>query len=682
MAGRDLFADRPSLPSGRNLFEVQVESRIGTDLPATQPQPSAAIASQPPAPIAQPFTTTDPSEDIGAAESLLIGLGKGFTDIGRGVGLIDPETPLEKRAFEQLEERQPVSTFVGEIAGQALPFVPLALGAELAVPALAAKSALGIGATQVARVAAQGLVGGAEGAIIAEGTGQDPLAGAGIGGTLAASIEAVSPLAGRAVAAIFRKVTGNPPKGALVTPDGRPTPELQSVLDEKQISFDEFTNEAVEELQKTAPASAEEATRQAFLESQGLTGAAAPTQAQITRGADEFQAQQEAAKTSTRVRQVIESQEGVLSSRFDNAIIDTLGQSTSDTAPVIDAVVTKATVLDKRIGELYNQTREAASGAKNIRFESLASQLRAKAPSNEATQGAVKAITGDLQARGILDENMKVAGRISVETAEEARKFMNSLFDPQIPFRNEVIRGLKESLDNDVFRSAGDDIFNQARKAKADFEKELSRAGISKFDKRKTNLVRDLLENKINPDTFVNDVIRGKRYRASDLNQLKQYTQKEFPQAWQDLRAETLQSIKDNAFKGPIDAQGNQALTRAALESELKKIGTQKLNVIFEPRELQFLKDLSKVAELREPVRGTALGKGPSAQAIAKLEKTLKDIPILGQLVDFIDVDVAGRAVVKAKPRQIEREVGELQRGLTTGAAALAAPVAISQQNQ
>jgi hypothetical protein len=636
------------------------------------------------APAKQVDTIPDisPAEGVGSAEALLIGLGKGFTDIGRGVGLLDPETPLEKQAFEQLEERRPVSTFVGEIAGQALPFVPIALGAELAVPALAAKSALGVGATQVARIGAQGLIGGTEGAIIAEGTDKDPLAAAGIGGTLAASIEAVSPIAGRAVAAIFRKVTGKAPTGALVTPEGQPTPELQAVLDEKQISFDDFTNEAVSELQTTAPVSAEEATRQAFLESQGLTGAAAPTQAQITRGADEFQAQQEAAKTSTRVRQVIEAQEGVLSSRFDNAIIDTLGQSTSDTAPVIDAVVTKATVLDKKIGDLYNQTREAASGAKNIRFESLASKLRAKAPSNEATQGAVKAITGDLQARGILDENMKVAGRIDVQAAEEARKFMNSLFDPQIPFRNQVIRELKESLDNDVFRSAGDDIFNQARKAKADFETGLSRAGVSKFDKRKTNLVRDLLEDKVNPDRFIDEVVKSKKYRASDLNQLKQYTQKEFPQAWQDLRAETLQTIKDGSFKGPKDAEERQALTRAALESELKKIGTQKLNVIFEPREIQFLKDLSKVTELREPVRGTALGKGPSAQAIAKLEKTLKDIPILGQLVDFIDVDVAGRAVVKAKPRQIEREVGELQRGLTTGAAALAAPVAISQQNQ
>lgn len=657
MAGRDLFASQTDSPkAGRNLFAAQPKE---SDIPKI----SAA-------------------NDVGAAEALLIGLGKGFTDVGRGIGLIDDATEQDQALFAELEAKQPIATTVGEITGQALPAVPLALGAELAVPALAAAGGFGTAATQAVRIGAQGAAGAVEGGVIAEGTGKDALAGAGIGGTLAAGIEAVSPIAGRAVVGLFRKIKGEPPKGALITPEGKATPELQAELDNTGFTFDEFTDEAASTLQKTAPESTEQAARQAFLESQGLAGEAAPTQAQVTRGADEFQAQQEAAKTSTRVRQRLENQEAALSTRFDNKIIDTLGQSSSPTSPVIDAVVDKASVLDKQIGDLYNQARTQAAGDKNVRFDSLASQLRAKAPSNEATQGAVKAIVGDLQSRGILDKDMKVLGRVGVETAEEARKFMNSLFDPQVPFRNTVIRDFKEALDNDVFRSAGDDVFSQARKSKADFEKGLNKAGVSKFDKRKTNLVRDLLENKVNPDTFVNDVVKSKKYRASDIDQLKRYVSNEFPDAWQDLRAETLQTIKDNAFKGAADDAGNKALSRAGLESELKKIGKPKLNIIFEPNEVKFLEDISKVAELREPVRGTVLGKGPSAQAISKLEKTIKDLPVLGSLVDFIDLDASGRAVIKAKPRQIEREVTQLERGLTAGAAALAAPAAVSQQNQ
>jgi hypothetical protein len=341
MAGRDLFASQTDAPkTGRNLFAAQPKE---SDIPKI----SAA-------------------NDVGAAEALLIGLGKGFTDVGRGIGLIDDATEQDQALFAELEAKQPIATTVGEITGQALPAVPLALGAELAVPALAAAGGFGTAATQAARIGAQGAVGAVEGGVIAEGTGKDALAGAGIGGTLAAGIEAVSPIAGRAVVGLFRKIKGSPPKGALITPDGKATPELQTELDNTGFTLDEFTDEAASTLQKTAPESAEQATRQAFLESQGLTGEAAPTQAQVKRGADEFQAQQEAAKTSTRVRQRLENQEAALSTRFDNKIIDTLGQSSSPTSPVIDAVVDKASVLDKQIGDLYNQARTQAAGDKNV----------------------------------------------------------------------------------------------------------------------------------------------------------------------------------------------------------------------------------------------------------------------------------------------------------------------------
>jgi len=204
----------------------------------------------------EPQAVAQAADDVGAAQSFLIGLGKGFTDIGRGVGLpVDellglPSQETQQQAFSELEQQRPISAGAGEITGQALPFVPLALGAELAVPALAAQGGVGVGATQAARIATQGVIGAGEGGIIAEGTGRDPLAGAGIGGTLAASIEAISPLAGRAVSAVFRKLTGKQPKGALVTPEGQPTPELQRALDANDLSFDELTDEAAATLQK------------------------------------------------------------------------------------------------------------------------------------------------------------------------------------------------------------------------------------------------------------------------------------------------------------------------------------------------------------------------------------------------------------------------------------------------
>ena len=84
------------------------------------------------------------------------------------------------------------------------------------------------------------------------------------------------------------------------------------------------------------------------------------------------------------------------------------------------------------------------------------------------------------------------------------------------------------------------------------------------------------------------------------------------------------------------------------------------------------------MSKIREPVRGTALGRGPSAQAIARLEQKLKDLPVIGSLVNFINLDAQGRAVIKAKPERVVRKIEPSQiRG------ALPAPaVAATQQEQ
>lgn len=89
-------------------------------------------------------------DDIGAAESFLIGMGKGFTDIGKGLGLMEDTRPSEAAAYKQLEEQSPYASMAGEITGQALPFIPAALAAEAAVPIMAAKGGLGAIGTQVA----------------------------------------------------------------------------------------------------------------------------------------------------------------------------------------------------------------------------------------------------------------------------------------------------------------------------------------------------------------------------------------------------------------------------------------------------------------------------------------------------------------------------------------------------
>lgn len=609
------------------------------------------------------------NEELNPLEAGLVAAGRGLTTIGRGLGLADPEDEATTRAFQDLQKRQPVATTVGEIVGESAPF--LIPGAGLGA----------IGSTGL-RVAGTAGLGALEGGLIARGHGLDIgeiLFSAGIGGTAAGALELALPVIGRIGGKVFRKITNKAPKGAIIDAAGNPSDEFLRALEESGQSFDDIVRETAEELQGQV-VDPRQAARKSFLESQGIE----PTRAQVTRNAADFQAQQEAAKTSSRVRDALETQQAVLTSRFDNAILQSGGDANTPVSTVFDSLTEKATKLDQEVSDLYNLARATSPGEKNVRMGTLAGRLRKLAPSNQASGGAVKAIVGDLQEKRVLDSNMKVIGKIDVETAEEARKFMNSLFDPQNPFRNGLLRQLKDALDDDVFKAAGDDVFKQARKAKADFESGLSRAKVSKFDQRGDNLVRDILENKINPDDMVNKVVFGKRWRAKDLDQLKQYisTDEAGKKAFDDMRAETLQMIKDRAFIGPEDANGFRALSRDKLQKSLAQIGREKMNVLFSPPEQKFLRDMLEVAKLREPVRGTALGRGPSAQAVARLESKLRDLPILGSLVDLINIDAQGRVALRANPARLATPAPRLPSSLSQAAGAGAVATTLPEEEQ
>ena len=608
-------------------------------------------------------------ESISPLEAALIGAGEGFTTIGRGLGIADQATPEEKESFEQLRQAQPSAT-VGKVVAEAAPFLVPGLGAANIV-------------STPARVAATVGLGATEGGIIARGEGKsagEQLFSAGIGGSVAGAIELGLPIIGRIGGSLIRRVLGKSPKGAVIDAAGNPSKEFTKALDEAGLKFEDILDDAAGELkgQVTDPG---QAARKALLESEGLT----PTKAQVTRKAADFQTQQEAGKTSTKVRAALERQEALLSTRFDNAVIETGGKAAKPTNTVIDSVVEKASVLDKEVSRLYKVAREVAPGEKNVRPNSLVETIRRLSPQNRKGGFNVESIVGDLQSKGLIDKDLNIQGRVSVEVAEDARQFMNKLFDPQNGFGNDQLRQLKEALDADVFRSAGKDVFNQGRAAKTAFEKELTRAKISKFDSRKANLVRDVLENKINPDTLAKDVVFSKKWRDTDIKQLKDYLSNTDTgkAAFNDLRADVLQNIKNKAFICAVDEQGFQSLSRDKLEKALKEVGQSKLNVLFTPKERGFLNRMLNVSKIREPVRGTVLGEGPSGQAINKLRAEIRKGSILANLADSFSFDKTGRAVLKASPEKITKPLAgsQTRQAIALGGGAISAD-ALGESNE
>lgn len=611
---------------------------------------------------------TELARSIGPGEALAVGAGRGLTTVGRGLGLAEPEDPTVTRAFEALEKERPVTTTVGEIAGEAAPF-------------LAAGTPIGALATIPARVAASTALGAAEAGVLTSGKGgtaEETLIGAGLGGTIAGTAEVVLPVIGRLGGRLIRQVIGKNPSAPVLDASGRPSVELADALEKAGLSFDDLSSQAQRQLDTGDVSDPAALIRKQFLEDQGLS----PTRAQVTGQKTDFQTQQELAKTSGRVESALQQQEQVLGNRFENAITATGGSANRSTSTAFDHIADRSIELDAAISNAYKQARELASDQKIIKADNLSKALKDLAPFNDQTGGLASSVKGILQQRGVINKKFKPTGRIDANTAEQIRIDINGLFDSTTPLGRAKIRTLKDALDNDVSAAVGNDVFADARSAKAKFESDLNRSKVNKFDKRKKNLVRDILENKISPDNFLDEAVLRKSVRADDVLQLRTFLELDGAgpgmDAWNDVRAEAMERIRKDSFN---EVGGELALSRAKLESTLERFGDAKLKAIFEPQEIKFLKDMVKVSKLREPKRGTALGLGPSAQAIGKLEAVVKRIPVVANVFEGLATDAQGKIVIRPPSLQAPLKPSQTARAVPLALPA-AAPIIASQEQQ
>jgi len=188
------------------------------------------------------------AQETGIGEALLIGAGRGLTTVGRGVerltGLdipgIKPTSPEEEAAFGALEKERPVSAFVGEIAGEAAPFL---VGGLASVPA-----------KLLPRLAASFGIGATEGATIAAGRGgttQDIAGTAGLGGVFASAAELVLPVFGRVLGRALRKVTGKN-IDEVIDSSGNISAEIKKTLDDAGVTVDQLQDEAVQTVRQAA----------------------------------------------------------------------------------------------------------------------------------------------------------------------------------------------------------------------------------------------------------------------------------------------------------------------------------------------------------------------------------------------------------------------------------------------
>ncbi len=624
-------------------------------------------------------------DEMGVGERALVGMGEGFATIGRGLGLMDQKDETSKRADQALRD-QSAAANVGKFAAMAAP---------AAIPGTAIAR---IGST-AGRAALSAGLGAAEGNVIARGeggTGGEIAAATALGAGLGVAGEAILPVANKMVQVIAKRLGKTPDEIAKVgvKADGTPTPEYEAVLQESGVGADDLAKAAAGESTDHRL----NALRQKAFDDLGLEY----TEAERTRDMGLWVDQSSQVRDSGKVKDLVDRREAQLDKLTEQQIVATGGDAAAASPAVYDAIVNKSEALTNEITDLYRVARESAPDTKNIRFETAIESLKENAPSNDVTNGIVKALKQKMTSMGVMGKKWQPSGRIDLQQAEELRQYANRLSRTANGEGQFVIRQFKESLDDDVFKSVDStnnlDLFKQARAAKAKYEGNLDTDKLNKFDKRKVSLVRDILDNKVSQDQLAETIVkRSGKYRAKDLNELKDYlttgTAEQVEagaKAWDNVRAATLTQIKDKAFTGPVTREGTQNLSRAAFDRAIASIGDEKMKVLFSPAERKFLKSLGAVATYKEAPAGAYSPSGPAINKAAL--QILERVPALGPFVNSVTGAIKSKAAerrllnlvddAKVIAKQNERlKLNKLRKsniGVTIQAAPLAAIPAVA----
>ncbi len=452
------------------------------------------------------------------------------------------------------------------------------------------------------------------------------------------------------------------------------TDNIAESLKRSGVDIDDLTDTGIQKIQQQSAKEIDSIIKRAqHFEAQGV-GA---TRAELTRSPQAFQMQQDLLRAGEypTLQGFMEIREGKLSNRFDEAVKSTGGSAVQPTSTITEAITNRTASLDVEIGSLYKTAKERSKNAANVDLTNTANAVKLIKGKERVSGGLHSSVKQDLINGGIIDNKFNVLSTATVQQAEDIRKGINSIYNSVTPEGRALSRTIKDSIDDAVTKSAGEDIFKQARAAKTNYEKELSRAKLNKFDARKTNIVRDILDGTVDPETMVNSVVLAKKYRATDLQSLKQYLNN-FKgdhadigtKAWNDLRAETLADIKQKAFK-LTESKQEGILSRDGLDKALARIGRDKLRVLFTIKEREFLKDMQKIAGLKEAPPGKALGSGPSAPAIQALTKKVEGNSFFAAVFSGLKTNKEGKLSLKTdnlKPRILIKDpidISDIQTG-------------------
>lgn len=583
----------------------------------------------------------DVVKDIWPTTAFAISVGKGVENVGRGLGILPEPSERSEEGMDILEKEYPKSTGAGEMVGEAVPFMLPGAGiAKIASVPL--------------RIAAGAGLGAGEGAVLSNAEGKDPMTGAGLGAAFSASAEILFPVLGRMGRAIYQRVKGAAPKGAMLDAAGRPTQEFQTVLDESGVNFDDLTQDAVDliEAQQSGVN-----PRQALLAAQAKELNVPLTKGDLTQRYEQQAIENSLLESSMdkhaepfrqfKLRQS-EAIKKVLRDNFD------LEYKPGETGELIQkALDGRVNLLRTKKNELYKEASESAKDLGGLPI--FTDNIRAVVPDADTfedmaitSEGPIKAVEKLLVKYGIKDPPADIADtfepkQLTIDNFERFRKNLLAIERGDATrTASNIVRPIVDALDREL-----DEVDNilggvaEAAKVRDTLKQARSTVRTMKTEFDPQGLTAKLINDKkggvtaITEASQVYDKLVG---RSSPFEQTKKVLKslRKSPnseQAIAALETTTMMDLIDAGFStNTRKIDGVNTFNPIAFQNRLKAIGDGKLRVIFKdsPGTFKKIKDLEKLSKSLVPPSG-AVPKG-SATKIQDIVNRLGLLSITGKL--------------------------------------------------
>lgn len=278
--------------------------------------------------------------------------------------------------------------------------------------------------------------------------------------------------------------------------------------------------------------------------------------------------------------------------------LDPVTADPRDLGEAVDrAVVTKANVRRREIKNAYDKAREAGELQAPIRLDNLA-VAATDVTRFEGVAPNVAPIKREALRLGVLAEDADgnlVANPSTLENTELLRQFVNEATD-FTDRRQALMAGKIKAAIDDGTEGQGGELYKAARKKRQRYANEFENVGLTQkllSTKKGTDERQIAFE-----DVFNKIIIAAPTDEMNKVRRTLVTAGPEGKQAWNDLRAQTIRYIKDKSLSvSQRDEMGNPTLSPGELNKVIKSLDQKgKLETLFGKKQAQQMRDLADLS--------------------------------------------------------------------------------------